>query len=52
MNKPDIPKPPPPRHVHCHKNVGPEKEHSLINVTGLVIMVIGFTIGFSLGILL
>jgi len=67
MNKPDIPKPPPPRHVHCHKEVEPdsliipkvyrggvnhEKEHSLINPTRLVIMAIGFTIGFSLGILI
>jgi len=32
--------------------VNHEKEHSLINVTRLVIMFIGFTIGFSLGILI
>ena len=63
----NIPKPPPPRHVHCHKDVEPdslitlkvyrggvnhEKQDSLINATRLVIMAIGFTIGFSLGILI
>lgn len=52
MNKPNIPKPPPPRHVHCHKEISLRKENTYKEFLFLTGMSIGFTIGFSLGILL